>query len=341
MCKLAVLTNMSKIKKPKKAIETIAKHLTKHEQDGFGYTIQGSNGTFGERTLEPSNFQATWGREMLSFPFLEVCSNRFGEYSTPFGSGIFHGRTSTNDKSLLNTHPINKHDWSLIHNGVVSNNGPKYKMDTTNDTEHLVHYLANGGLDTLAKHLSGYYAAAAISPDGALHVFRDNRATLYFAEIAELETYIICTTRELISSICKDLSWTVSNSGAIKDNHYLVFRDGTLESYREFEPIGATEYENRYAHLSLGEIQDWSERKEAVSYSYNDFTDDENLFFDEIHSMDHTYTILDYRGNRIPLKGFLSLEPAEQLSCTVIRPDGTIVDSDDYNTEKLYQGNIA
>jgi hypothetical protein len=348
MCKIAVLTNMSEIKSPKKVINVIAGHMAELEGDGFGYSIQGKDGVFGERTVNPDTFKTSFDKELLNLPFLEATYNRFGKYSQPIGAGIFHGRTSTNDKTLLNTHPINKHDWSLIHNGVVTNEGPAYQMDTTNDTEHLVHYMANGGIDALAANLTGYYASAAFSPDGTLHVFRDNRASLFWARIESIDSYIIATTVDLLDDICKSLKWKASIPSAFKANTYVTLKDNKIISNRSFSSRGATERENRWANKSLGEIQDWSNSKlfdysakETEEPQYGDFSEDENAFFEQIQFMDHTWTVLDHRENPLSIDEFLDLDPEDQLDCIVIKPEGTILDPLDADSESLYQGRIA
>ena len=184
----------SKVKQQNKLINTAAKLLSEYEKHGFGYVAQGERGVFGERSLSPSTFKTSFDVSDFEAPFVENKSNTFGVKTKFSGSVLFHGRTSTNDISLINTHPINKRGWSLIHNGVVSNHGPKYEMTTTNDTEHLVEYLSTVGVSGIEQHLSGYYAIAAIAPDGITHILRDDTATLFVARVDSIDSYIIATT---------------------------------------------------------------------------------------------------------------------------------------------------
>ena len=93
MCKIFTLTNMSQIKNVKKLTDVIASHLAALEGDGFGYSIQGSKGAFGERTLFPSLFKSDFSMPILSVPFAYQSYNRFGKKTKPTGAGIFHGRT--------------------------------------------------------------------------------------------------------------------------------------------------------------------------------------------------------------------------------------------------------
>ena len=118
MCKIVVFTNVSEVKKIDKLIDVVSGELAKYESDGFGYAIEGTNGVFGERSLETDNFKSSMGRKTLSFNWLTELNNSFGVKSKVNGAAIFHGRTSTNDVNILNTHPIVKNGHYLIHNGV-------------------------------------------------------------------------------------------------------------------------------------------------------------------------------------------------------------------------------
>lgn len=347
MCKIFTLTNTSKIKALDKATNTIAKHLAAREGDGFGYSVLGKKGIFGERTLFPDSFRASFSRPMLSVPWVTHSYNRFGTKTEGIGPGIFHGRTSTNEKTLVNTHPINKHDWSLIHNGVVSNHGPVYETITTNDTEHLVHYLANHGIRSIEEHLTGYYAVSAISPDGRLHIIKDSTANLFSARIETIDSLVFATTQCLIEDICKELKWKHSVISPVTNNTYLILSGNTLDHHETINPRGRTITESRFASQSLGYSLDDDSYTRSVSslnlYSpapvTSDLTEDEQCFLREIEQCaDGSYTFKDYRGNDMSLEDFRLLCDDEKLACTVIRDDGTIVSPTDYYTEKLYIG---
>jgi len=252
MCKVFALTNMSKIKRVQHTIETIAEFLKARDRDGFGYAIQGKKGLYGERSLKEV-FESQLRRVFIDYSFVDLEYNRFGTRGKVEGAGIFHSRVSTNDVNIVNTHPIMKNDWTLIHNGVVSNLGPNYERDTTNDTEHLVHYLSTEGIAGVEKHLSGYYAFAAFDPDGRLHIARDSKATLYCAWSDTIESTIFATTEELIEDIAHELDWKLSNVNPVKDNTYLIFDKGGCD-YAEstISPRGSTYAENKHAMASLG-----------------------------------------------------------------------------------------
>ena len=342
MCQIVVINNMSKIKGQDKLTSIVARYLSDQQKDGFGYAIQGVNGTFGERTLSPKGFKVSFSQPILDVPYVNSSYNRWGIKSKATGSGIFHGRTSTNDRTLLNTHPIVKHNWTLIHNGVVSNHGPKYNMITTNDTEHVLEHLATTGISGIESHLSGYYAVAAFDPKGLLHIFRDSIAPLYVAVITSINTKIFATSKNLIESICNDMNWKHSIISPMTDNTYLIFDKNNLISHTNINPKGSSSNESRYAELSLGHSMDGPSDNVLDFFATRKdrrYTADELEFLREVvEYADASYVIKDYRNNNISVEEFRMLEPDEQLYCTVIRGDGTVVDPEDYFTEKLYDG---
>ena len=186
--------------------------------DGYGFAAQGDKGVFGARTLSPMAF--TKGIVPPTFCYSDFES--FGIVSNVTGAAMFHGRTSTNTKSLINTHPISKEGWQRV-----------------------------------ATNLSGYYACGAIDPDGMLHVFRDKIAPLVYAYSETLKAAIFATTEELIEVIgdyikeelvCFDM----------KDDTYLVFDGGELISQDTFKSKGWDKYSRSWADTSLG--SDWNDR---------------------------------------------------------------------------------
>ena len=364
MCKIFTLTNGTKIKSWKKVTNLIARELQAYEQDGFGYSIQGDKGIFGERSIA-NTFRTSLDSPVLDFPFLKKSYNRYGTSGKCTGAAMFHGRTSTNDKTLLNTHPIIKHDWNLIHNGVVTNTGDKYSMLTSNDTEHLVHYMANHGITGVEKNLTGYYAFTAIDPQGRLHVVKDSTANLFFAEISTIDSFVFATKKELIEDICKEMKWKHSVIEELKDNTYLIYENNVLVSQTDIKPKGRTSYEDGFASRSLGrELNDYNydtygseyfERPTVVKTPTDIIvrgkpapvtdmdleTESMELFLEEMETLaDHTYTFKSYQGYDLDINEFMLLDDEEKLNCIVIRPDGIVIDTLDYYNDKLYQGAI-
>jgi predicted glutamine amidotransferase len=367
MCKVFVINDMSKLstKQLPKVVETIAEHITKSERHGFGYAIQGTNGLFGERTTEPSEYKYSFSKPMFEEEFIELTYNRIGKPSKITGAGIFHGRTSTNHVNITNTHPIVKHGWTLIHNGVVTNQGKKYTKITSNDTEDLVHYMAKNGIKGVEKYLSGYYAFAAFDPDGILHIARDSMARLVCAYVKDLESIVFATTKELLNSVAKELKWNMSAIGDVIDDVYMTFNGTNRLSLENIKPRGYSTRESNYMSSSLSYLtgsgyddfgygSSYSNSK-AVSgtatvkrdmdkedlenaaeyYKVNLESDDYKAFREEVKLIDSSYKVRDAHHRPVDVMEFLSFTEAEQLDYEIVRPDGTILCPWNYFVDRL------
>jgi len=332
MCKIITLSNVSKVKGLQRLIDLAQDLVGQSERDGFGYAVQTDKGLFVERTVRPDSFKPTRGRQSIALPFASPVSNSVGTRGKPTGAIMFHGRTSTNTKSLLNTHPIVKHGWTLIHNGVVSNHGRKYDQFTSNDTEHLVEYLSNEGINGVASNLTGYYAVTAIDPQGRLHVIRDSTARLSVAFIESIDSFIFATRPDHIEEICREMKWKLTHVSDFELNCYLVLNKTSIESVSKFEPRGSTSIESAYSGQSLG-------YSISTETDLRDPTVDQAMFLEEMdqHGSDH-YSIEDFRGNTLSYDQFKALPDDEKLLCSIIRPDGTIVSPDDYSSDRYYYG---
>lgn len=324
MCKLFIMTNTTKIKNIVKASETIHKHITKTERDGFGYMVVGAKGTFGERTIQKDfDSRVFTKRAVISLPITEPTANTFGIPAKLTGPGVWHGRTSTNDLNILNTHPIKVSGWHLSHNGVVSNKGPAYQMHTSNDTEHLAHYMANGGIKAVEANLSGYYAFGAIDPQGRLHLVRDNNATLFMAYSDVLESYMIATTVDLLESIASEMKANISHIEKLADNMYSLWDGNNIVTYSDIKPLGVERYESKYAAKSLSYLDQ--------DYGFNEFGNvktEPTYEPNELDLVDEAYCI--YLGEReIDFIEFSKLDEVQQRQCVITRPDGTLIDMED------------
>lgn len=361
MCQVLMLTSTKKIKNLKKTTETIAAALQETQKDGFGYSIVGKNGVFGERTTN-TTFLSRLGLERLevALKIIEPTYNKHGLKSECLGAGIFHGRTSTNHNTLVNTHPINNHGWSLIHNGVVTNHGPDYAKTTTNDTEDILHHLVTGGIESVEKYVSGYYAVGAIDPIGNLHVIKDSTARLYVAMNKTLECLVFGTTEDLITDIADSLKWDIGPIDTVKNDLYMIFDlNGSLVSSQSIKPLGYTSKESDYAEYSLGhklgnrQSEVLGLKLDSKEYKY-DFKDSDynydlygssnsamtdrdsyEAYQEEIDNLDASYTFFDWLGRSITLEDFRKLDEVTKLDCKVIRGDGTVVDPADYFTDKI------
>jgi predicted glutamine amidotransferase len=366
MCKIVAFTNTSKL--DKKAPASIGGIINKLERDGYGYAIQGSSGVFGEKSVFSSFKSRLQAKNVIDLPIVKPQHLVFGQVGTMSGPGVFHGRTSTNDKGLRNCHPMQRDGWNLIHNGVVTDGGPKYEKLTTNDSEDVLKRLIDG-VENVEKYLSGYYAFAAIAPDGRLHVARDSMATLFFAYSSDKETYVFATTESLLRSVAKELKLKVGPIEAMEDNTYCIFDGNQMLHMQAIKPLGYSQREAIHATASLGRTvgekyggsiydatEGWPEytvgevngnnpeshrgktrrAKNPVAATTSMDTDAYYVYKHEVDNMDRSYSIMDASGNDVDLADFKLMSWREQESCTIVRPDGTILSPNDDEGELFY-----
>jgi predicted glutamine amidotransferase len=346
MCKILAFTNTKKLN-VKKSINAIGNTLLKLEKDGFGYALQGEKGIFGEKTVGKSFATRFFTKNIVTLPIVKRTHEMFGELSPLVGSGIFHGRTSTNVKGLLNCHPMVRPDdagkWHLIHNGVVHDQGPDYEKLTQNDSEDVLHRLIDG-IDQVEKYLEGYYAFAALDPQGHLHIGRDSIATLFIAWSEVYDSHIIATTECLLKSISKSLGAKIGPVDEIEDNVYMIFEGNELVYKQTINPIGYTSRQSKFASQSLGRdlsgsIQSWRDDKHW-NKSENEWPNiqadvDESAYYQmkqELDNMDASYEVFNEFNTPIDIATFKKMDYISQELCTVIRGDGTVVSLGDYIT---------
>lgn len=405
MCQILALTNLKKAKLTNKLNE-IANVLLKEEKDGFGYAVQGKAGVFGEKTIA-NKFRSRIGKSnFVKLDVIKVKYSAFGEPSDAIGPGIFHGRTSTNVVDLLNTHPMQIDNWNLIHNGVVQDFGPKYENKTDNDSEDVLRRLLDGignknPMAPIEKFLQGYYAFAAIDPEGRLHICRDDNASLYIGWSATLETYIIGTTETLLLKTSKIIGAKLGPIEEMQDNTYMIFNGNEMVYQQKFKPAGYTHSQARHAMSSLGRSLDGRSvessvkvygmsppRKVSSSFDRNELNDlelfakaigDQSIgnegiseaewsklsprdieiedfdhlidmhttkmrngteedyykYMAEVDQMDISYQIFLPDNTPITLYDFKKLDFINRELCTIIRPDGTLLEPVDYDTPRL------
>ncbi len=378
MCKVLAFTNTKKLDL-KKSVNAIGNIMLALEKDGFGYAVQGPSNVFGEKCVAKQFQSRQYSRYEVRLPVVKKTHERFGSMEPCAGPGIFHGRTSTNVKGLLNCHPMQREDenggWHLIHNGVVTDHGPKYSKNTQNDSEDVLHRLMHG-IEQVEAHLEGYYAFAAIDPQGRLHIGRDNIANLHMAWSQTLETFIIGTTVDLIKSVAKQLKAKIGPIDEINDNVYMIFDGNDVVYHRTISPRGYSSSQSRWASKSLGReispgvydatgtpsLYGWHHRNRPESSWENASTktadtvtddkeiekmhadaseatvshydeDEEKAYYamkSEIDSMDAAYQVYDANGAPITILEFRKMDYISQELCTVIRPDGTVIELDDF-----------
>lgn len=337
MCKIVAFTNGSKIKKS--GINKIGNILLKLEKDGFGYAMQGEQGPFGEKCIADTFESRLNATNVVELPIVAKRYEAFGTASAVNGPALFHGRTSTNVRGLRNCHPMQRDGWNLIHNGVVTDYGPYYLKDTSNDSEDVLKRLIDG-IDHVEKHLSGYYAFAAIAPDAKLHVCRDDLATLYVAWSPVLESYIIATTESLLDDVSKALKAKRGPIEYVEDETYMIWEGNELVACQEIVARGYTSIESKYSGASIGKVIDatggtlssamadgFSVTDDGLSINqrFNRMEDDETRYYAykrEVEAMGPEYEIWDGDA-QLTLAEFRKLDHISQESCVIIRPDGT------------------
>lgn len=353
MCKVLAFTNLGRVKHLSKLVEVAAPIVCRRDDDGFGWAALGQDGVFGERSLDASDHKYRIDKlDQVVKNITKPTTNTFGHVSKLIGGGMFHGRTSTNDASLLNTHPIRKSGWTLIHNGVVSNTGPKYEMRTTNDTEHLVQYMSTTGISGVEKHLTGYYAFAAFAPNGHMHVVRDSIAPLYVAYSKQIDSYVFATTKEIILDVFAEMKWKHGPIDPVLDNVHVVYEVNNIVSQNHITSLGYGQREQSLMHLSLGKdskmlpiVQDvgggdslWRDLNTQDVVTEADLQgtrDDYDGFLDECLSVDGSYEIYDKDDIQIDAREFHDLNTTEKLECYIVRPDGTVMSPINFKEPKL------
>lgn len=330
MCKLMTFTSLKNqsVKDLDKLTKIVSKAMYSTEKNGFGVTVNSDRGLFARRFLNP--LDATVLGAIKNTAFLKPSKNQDGILGEKLKSVIFHGRTSTNSVSLINTHPIVKHGLWLSHNGVVEDSGPKYDMITSNDTEHMIERISD---NTFESTISGYYATMHFeNGQDSIQIVKDSVASLYCAEVVELEGYCIATTSSLIESTLKAMGWTHRGIESVQDN--IAFQVEGLSSFniRTITPKGRSTYSDSLSTLSLG-------RSLPSKYDSGETQDDRNeeYMYELDNLADHTWEYY-YFDQKLSYLEFFKLEYEQRMDCLVIRSDGTIC-SPDENNGLLHEGN--
>lgn len=270
MCKIFAMTSLEKVKVNPELIDTIKSEVCKlSDKDGFGYAVMDKyNSIGGERTIRESSFQAMRklppSRVTSNLPIVMKTKEVFGNTNFSIARALIaHGRLSTNEIALPNTHPFYNGKIALIHNGVVDDftGNVAKELTTTCDTEVLLRYWERGGFSEIPKHVAGYYAMAVLDKTGLLHIVRDGKATLYIAWSPTVESYLIATTEGILNGMASKMEWKIEEPLEIIENTYSVFKGNELISHETFKPRSetATRYGSNYRGWgAFGEYDDYS-----------------------------------------------------------------------------------
>lgn len=328
MCKVLMLTNSKNVKNFSKLVNTIQREITKHDDDGFGWVCQGPSGIVGERTLNDKHTYRL-NKKLFRADFIKKTYEVIGDRTQkPIGAALFHGRTSTNNVSLINTHPISRDGFHLIHNGVVSNEGPEYEMKTTNDTEHLAHYLSTQGIESIEKYISGYFAIGAIGPDGTLHVAKCATAQLYATYITSIDSYVFGTTDDLIKTVCKKMGWKHLPCEIVDDNVYMTFLNNKQTSFRKIKTLGMkNSYQRDMMSTSLHYLNDFNSNDSIVdSIPNTDSVPDYNGYLDRIELEANSSWRFYFKDTQLDYSEFIRLQDTEKLQCDVYDDSGCFIE---------------
>lgn len=233
MCKLFAISNTSKLSRGVlgKALRIVNAMYGVTQRDGFGFSMQCGAERHTERYVDPSHYSGVGGLRSTLRSIDPFFTNGYeGMYESPearipgrTGPLIAHGRTSTGEVNLTNTHPFTKNGWTLAHNGVVGWRGEARALETTCDSEHLLNCYALGAGASDLKDLSGWAAWVAINPDGRLVAGRDTNTPLHISYCKKISGYIIATKKDDLLTFLEEMKWKASKPISLPDNSEITF----------------------------------------------------------------------------------------------------------------------
>jgi predicted glutamine amidotransferase len=224
MCKIAILTSHAANELRQTVLDVWAA-MSKTERDGFGAAWLSPRGSL--NYIKSSSTQP--GSSLPDF-FDGFTEGRFSKSNG--GPLLIHARTATCGVSAENTHPMLVGSTALIHNGVVSSER-FHNTETTCDSELLTHAFRHGGVKTLERDITGYYAFALLEAlprqRWRLDVVRDSRAPLV-GGILPNGAYAFATNDAVLSST------GATHAGKIRDNIHFRYEDGKHVLTETFTP---------------------------------------------------------------------------------------------------------
>jgi len=277
MCKILAVTsapneNLSKI------IYPTWEEMSRTDKDGYGAAWDSNNGL--------GWIKSSYSRQLEIPSFCEG----FSKASVMEGNGgplIVHGRTSTNDVCLSNTHPFVDENFALIHNGVVESTKYKNSKGVTCDSELILKAFMYGGIEEVSAHIRGWYACAIIEKTHnktILHVFRDKWTKLYVGTLDQ--AYIFGTTENLIENVGGEVI------ALLKAETYCRFVGNKVVHQQDFESKIATglgEASRKalgYQHKYMSKKERKRARRYANESSYDFMKDMEDEGMNELDGLD-------------------------------------------------------
>lgn len=222
MCKIAILTSHD----PDKLQEVVLKAwraMSSTEKDGYGAAWVTPDGKIG------------YIKSSSTTPIIDV-----PDYFKAFSAGswsksnggplLIHGRTATCGVNADNTHPMIIGNSALIHNGIV-NSKRYHNVETTCDSELLLHAWKDNGIISVAEEVTGYYAFGALTASKrkvTLDIVRDDKASLCGGSYHKGMAF--ATTRQLLDVI------GASFYGDVKTNVWFRYVNGKHILTESFVP---------------------------------------------------------------------------------------------------------
>lgn len=185
------------------------------------------------------------------------------EVSVNSGSAVFHTRYATQGSpdNALNNHPVCAGKLALVHNGHVFNDKELFKRLNVRrrgqvDSEAIVALLAfgKGSIADLLPQVQGGASVAwldATDKANVLHVARVRTSPLHVAQ-TERGSFLFASTRHAVEASARKCGLRLSFNWDVPEGTYLKIRDGRIIEEQSFK-----------VHQSY------------LSYSYNDWNDDE------------------------------------------------------------------
>ncbi len=287
MCKIFGLTNASILSPAKlnKLINTVSTAFSLTEKDGFGWAGWNGVNISYEQYVSPYFFNGPYAlseaikplnekeRNLMWLPSYRSVFPRDATDGKPVairGPLIIHGRTSTNDVNLANTHPFVKDGYALVHNGVVDYTGPEHPRYSTCDSEFLINEFVYGeGPRGFNKHITGYYAVMAIDPIGRLHVVRDNMAYLWGARVLGTTCWMFCTTPTILKQAAEAAELKISIPFPVVPHTYGIFTPEGLISTENIKPCAEAQVDERLVKKAIGDALKEDEEDEDNKVNRN------------------------------------------------------------------------
>ena len=228
-----------------------ARDLLKDQKDGFGYALSGgeisgitslrltTGNLLGYQYQNPKNWS-----DVVNVPYqargaIKACT-----------AGIFHGRTSTNDLGVENTHPFINDKLALVHNGIVEYKGEERKKVGTCDSEDLFNTFTIGkGWEELEKNYSGYAGLLILKPNGELTIYRDETPTLYVCKVRS--GIVVGTSLSDVSTFAKLFDDAPNAPWMLKPDRAVICKNGEIVSKTKVRPMPRRSYGYKDS-LSLG-----------------------------------------------------------------------------------------